>query len=95
MNNQKAKCLTDDPLGRFKKGEIGDVLNHDSKKYDYLLDFGDISVDSLSDESRDLCLLRGIRKIARHHYFYEHEIELLGEKDEQYTSTSGQLHNSN
>ena len=32
----KAKILLDDPLGRFKTGEIGEVLQNDfSEKYDY------------------------------------------------------------
>lgn len=68
----KAKILRNDPLGRFKAGEIGEVLQNDfPEKYDYFVRLsGTVHVD--------VFLGGGPIDAIREFYFYANEVELLG-----------------
>lgn len=37
----KVKILIDDPSGRFRKGDIGDLSNNDFEKYEYKIELLD------------------------------------------------------
>jgi hypothetical protein len=65
----KVEILTDDPCNRFKKGEIGKILNNDFKeKYDYYIELpGKIKLPDF--------LGGGFSK--RRFYFHKEEIKLL------------------
>jgi hypothetical protein len=67
----KAKIIIDDPSGRFKIGEIGEVLKNDFPlKYDYLVRLpGSVYVDNF--------LGGGPINIIREFYFYANEVELV------------------
>lgn len=69
----KAKILIEDKLSkRWKVGEEGELLEHDFKKYDYLLRLtpliGPFTICGVT-----------IHKVAREFYFYEGEIEIIQE----------------
>jgi len=64
----KARVLIDDCANRFHAGEIGDILETDKEKYDYLLKLP--GHDKLPE-----CL--GGHRINRYYYFYDGEIEIL------------------
>lgn len=67
----KAKILCDDPLGRFKAGDIGDILENDfPEKYDYLVRLpGTVHIDNFMEG--------GTIDAIREFYFYADEVELL------------------
>ena len=70
----KARALFDYPLGRWKAGEVGDILINDfSEKYDYFVDFGFVEVPDLITSEPTL--------YARQYYFYAYEIELVNNGD--------------
>lgn len=70
----KAKILRDDLIGRFKAGEIGEVLqNNFPEKYDYLIRLS--GIDHVDD-----FLGRGPIDAIRDYYFYADEVELLEEE---------------
>ena len=64
----KAKILIDDGSGRFKSGEIGELLENDFEKYDYCIDLGILNVAGLSYSPTEY---------RRRYYFYKDEIELI------------------
>lgn len=70
----KAKILIDDPSGRFKAGEIGEVLkNNFPLKYDYLVRLsGKVFVDNF--------LGLGPIDAIREFYFYADEVDLIEEQ---------------
>jgi hypothetical protein len=61
----KAKILSECPIGRWKRGEIGEVLENNFDKYDYFIE------------------LESIGSIKRFVYFYEDEVELLEEANNE------------
>lgn len=66
----KAKTLYDDPLGRWKAGEIGEILINDySEKYDYFVDFGVVEAPDIITQEPTL--------YVRQYYFYAYELELV------------------
>lgn len=66
----KAKILYDDPSGRFKSGEIGEILPNNYDKYDYLIRLpGIVHVDNF--------LGHGPIDMIREFYFYIDEVELV------------------
>jgi len=73
MKPQQAKTLYNDPIGRWKVGEIGTLLEHDFEKYDYLLDLGRHTIP----EEHRTGLLEGLTSVARQYYFYKNELEVL------------------
>ena len=89
----KARVLIDDGIERFKKGDIGEVIENDFDKYDHLLDFGTATISQP---------VLGVTVIRRLVYFYKHEIKITegvimngyiaishkGEKHEVYANTS-------
>ncbi len=66
----KAKVLLDDdPVGRWKKGEVGELLDNDyDEKYDYRVDFGIVKDVELFGKKIDW------RRIV---YFYKGDLELI------------------
>jgi len=66
---KKAKTLTDDPAGRWLKGEVGILLQCDFDKYDYCVDFGTLKDQELFGKK--------IGNFRRIFYFYEDEIEIV------------------
>ncbi len=69
----KAKILIDNPAGRFKAGEVGDLLQNDSVKYDYYLKLPG------THRLKHFLSIPGITISVRQYYFYENEVELLNE----------------
>lgn len=67
----KAKILIDDPMGRFKAGEIGTLLPNNSVKYDYYLQL------PRTYQLKNFLSIPGITVAVRQYYFYENEVELL------------------
>ena len=64
----KVKILIDDPLGRWKKGEIGIVLKNDFPEYAWYLKLpGTIKVNNF--------LGKGSLDAVRQYYFYTDEVE--------------------
>lgn len=81
----KAKVLVDDPLCtsgdvdvacRYVKGEVGELLDHDSTKYDYLIDFGWQQFKKPVEVFGDY-----IYGIQRTYFFYKTEVEVINDKD--------------
>lgn len=70
----KCKILIDDKIGRFKRGEIGEVLENDFEKYDYCVNLPGV-------QSIPAFLGGGLGK--RIYYFYKNEVELLEVKYEK------------
>jgi len=60
---QKARVLIDDPGKRFRKGEVGIVMENDFDKYHWMLDLASSAAQSSAR--------------ARVFYFFEHEAELI------------------
>lgn len=71
----KAKILISDPLNRFTKGEIGNVLDNDSNKYDYFIELEPLPIDGKTKTP----FLDGITKLKRNLYFYKSEVEIINE----------------
>lgn len=67
----KAKILVNDPAGRFKSGEIGELLeNNFSEKYDFFIRLSGM-------EHSDNFMGRGPIDAYRDYYFYKDEVELI------------------
>lgn len=67
----KVKILVNDPAGRFRAGEIGDILqNTFPEKYAYFIRLPGI-------EHADNFMGRGSIDVYRDYYFYADEVELL------------------
>ena len=69
----KAKILINDFLGRFKEGEIGDILECDFNKYDYKIDLGPVKVKPFRMFDKI------ITEVPRVFYFFKSEIEVIDE----------------
>lgn len=67
----KAKILIDDPAGRFKAGEVGDLLQNDSVKYDYYLKLPGMH------RLKHFLSIPGITMAVRQYYFYKEEVEII------------------
>ena len=71
----EAKILIDDSSGRFKAGETGYLLEHDSEKYDYYIDFGTMPISQFSIPFKGY----SEKIIRRRYYFFKDEVELIKE----------------
>ena len=71
----KAKILIDDGSGRFKSGEIGDLLEHDFKKYDYFIDLGPMPASVFPASFKGY----SEKEYRRRYYFFKDEVELIKE----------------
>jgi hypothetical protein len=69
----EAKIINDDPIGRFKAGEIGIILENDyDSKYDYKVELPGIRAEKAVPP-----FLREGDVISRVYYFYKNEIEII------------------
>jgi len=67
----RAKILIDDPAGRFRAGEIGELLqNTFPEKYDYFIRLPGV-------EHADNFMGRGSIDAYRDYFFYTDEVELI------------------
>lgn len=66
----KARVLCDDLMNRYHFGEVGELLENNTDKYDYFLKLpGRVKLpDFLGGGYTDRC-----------YYFYKHELEILEE----------------
>ncbi len=67
----KVKTLTNDPLGRWVQGEIGDTLENDYDKYDYFVQLKSRTI--IHKDSSPV-------KVTRCLYFYANEVEVSDEQ---------------
>lgn len=65
----KARILVDDPSNRFKKGDTGLIIENDSNKYAFKVQFDDILTVIFSDRFK----ITGPKVL----YFYKDEIEVI------------------
>jgi len=61
------RILQDDISNRFRKGDIGKVMENNFDKYDYFLDLGTCYA----------ILFGKVILMKRHFYFYSHEVKEL------------------
>uniref|UniRef100_A0A6M3IMU4 Uncharacterized protein n=1 Tax=viral metagenome TaxID=1070528 RepID=A0A6M3IMU4_9ZZZZ len=75
----KAKVLISCPLGRWKAGEVGEVLINESDKYNFFLEFPFKKVVSNFSDTRFIADILKIKpeEVRRRYYFYANEIEIL------------------
>jgi len=66
----KAKILINDKTDRFKAGEIGELIEHDSDKYDYFVDLGILKNVNLCENVKAI-------DIFRRYYFHKDEVEII------------------
>lgn len=67
----KAEILIDDVLGRWKKGDIGEVLENDSDKYDYFIDLGKMELPP-----NNVLFDAEMTHIPRIYYFYAADVRV-------------------
>jgi hypothetical protein len=63
----RAKILVDDPAGRWKAGDEGILMEHDSEQYDFSLYLG-TDVEALFGKTMLL---------KRQHFFYKDEVQII------------------
>lgn len=68
---EKIRILVDDPIGRFKAGEIGIILDNTSSKYDYFIQLEPVVA------TEDSWLLKKGSLVNRAYFFYKDEVEIL------------------
>lgn len=70
-SRKKVVLLIDDAAGRFRKGEIGVLLENDSGKYDAFVEL---------PGSMNVCIRDEDVRVKRLFYFYKEEIQLIEEE---------------
>ena len=72
--------LIDCPVGRYTKGEIGEVLKNDFDKYDYRIELSPVRAELSTP------FIKEGTEVKRIYYFYKNEVELLkGEMNKELT----------
>ena len=66
------KLLFNDPIGRYKAGEVGKILANDYYgKYDYFIELESIVC------GKSTAFTKKGEMVARCYYFYKHEVEFI------------------
>ena len=68
-----ARTLKDDPMGRWSKGEIGQLLENNFDKYDHFVEFAPMYIPP----NQRTGFYKNIVYANRKFYFYENEVEII------------------